>query len=103
MISVSRTGTTRFVLVVGRWAMKFARSARGRRCNRYEANLFASVDERRRWMLCPVRWRTASNWLIVMTAAVPLTETEKDNLIDSDGFPDWDYMSGEANAGVSRT
>jgi hypothetical protein len=43
-------------------------------------------------MLCPVRWRTASNWLIVMTAAVPLTETEKDNLIDSDGFPDWDYI-----------
>jgi hypothetical protein len=58
MISVSRTGTTRFVLVVGRWAMKFARSARGRRCNRYEANLFASVDERRRSMLCPVRWHT---------------------------------------------
>jgi hypothetical protein len=46
-------------------------------------------------MLCPVRWRTASNWLIVMTAAVPLTETEKDKLIDSDGFPDWDYMPGE--------
>jgi hypothetical protein len=95
MIGVSRTGTTRLVLVVGRWAMKFARSARGRRCNRYEANLFASVDERRRWMLCPVRWRTASNWLIVMTAAVPLTETEKDKIIDSDGFPDWDYMPGE--------
>jgi hypothetical protein len=30
-----------------------------------------------------------------MTAAVPLTETEKDGLIDSDGFPDWDYMPGE--------
>jgi hypothetical protein len=45
------------------------------------------VDERRRSMLCPVRWRTASNWLIVMTAAVPLTETEKDKLIDSEGLP----------------
>jgi hypothetical protein len=95
MISVSRTGTTRFVLVVGRWAMKFARGARGRRCNRYEADLFASVDERRRSMLCPVRWHTASGWLIVMMAAIPLTETEKDKLIDSDGFPDWDYMPGE--------
>jgi hypothetical protein len=30
-----------------------------------------------------------------MTAAIPLTETEKDKLIDSDGFPDWDYMPGE--------
>jgi hypothetical protein len=88
MISVSRTGTTRFVLVVGRWAIKFARSARGRRCNRYETDLFASVDERRRSMLCPVRWHTASGWLIAMTAAIQLTETEKDKLIDSDGFPD---------------
>jgi hypothetical protein len=46
-------------------------------------------------MLCPVRWHTASGWLIAMTAAIQLTETEKDKLIDSDGFPDWDYMPGE--------
>ncbi|WMT78875.1 hypothetical protein [Bradyrhizobium sp. Ash2021] len=95
MIGISRTGTTRLVLIVGPWAVKFARDARGRRCNQYEANLFASVDERRRAMLCPVRWCGARGWLLVMTAAIPLTEIEKDGLIDSDGFPDWDYFPGE--------
>jgi hypothetical protein len=45
-------------------------------------------------MLCPVLW-SAGGWLIVMATATPLTEDEKDELIDSDGFPDWDYIPGE--------
>lgn len=53
MISLSTAGTTRLVLVIGPWAVKFAR---GRRCNKYEANLFGTTNERRRAMLCPVRW-----------------------------------------------
>jgi hypothetical protein len=93
--AVSRTGTTRLVVVIGPWALKFARGERGRRCNRYEADLSAKVDERRRAMLCPVRWCSGRDWLLVMAAARPLTESEKDDLIDSDGFPDWDYMPGE--------
>jgi hypothetical protein len=54
MITLSRLGTTRLVLVIGPWALKWARSARGRRSNRYEVDLFRSVDARRRDMLCPV-------------------------------------------------
>ncbi len=46
-------------------------------------------------MLCPVRWCAKGGWLMVMATATPLTEAEKDNLIDTDGFPDWDYMPGE--------
>lgn len=95
MIGISLKGTTRRVLVIGPWALKFARGPRGRRCNRYEANLFRTVDARRRAMLCPVHCCAASGWLMVMATATPLTETEKDNLIDTDGFPDWDYMPGE--------
>lgn len=30
-----------------------------------------------------------------MAAATPITETEKEGLIDTDSFPDWDYMPGE--------
>jgi hypothetical protein len=46
-------------------------------------------------MLCPVRWSGLRGWLIVMVAATPLSEDEKERLMDSDGFPDWDYMPGE--------
>jgi hypothetical protein len=30
-----------------------------------------------------------------MATAAPLTEGEKEKLIDGYGFPDWDYMPGE--------
>ncbi len=95
MFAISRTGTTRLVVLAGPWALKIARGARGRRCNRYEADLFRIVDDRRREMLCPVLWRAPGSWLIVMMRAAPLSEMEKDQLIDTDGFPDWDYMPGE--------
>lgn len=92
---ISRTGTTRLVVVIGPWALKFARNARGRRCNSYEARLFREVDARRRAMLCPVLRCPKGDWLLVMATAIPLTEAEKDRLIDADGFPDWDYFPGE--------
>ena len=63
--------------------------------SRYEAELFRTVDARRREMLCPVRWCPDGGWLMVMATAAPLTEVEKDRLIDTDSFPDWDYMPGE--------
>jgi hypothetical protein len=93
--SLSLVGTTRIVVVAGAWALKFARDDRGRRCNRYEAALYASVDARRRTMLCPIHWSSRSGWLVVMSTATPLTEVEKNTLIDADGFPDWDYIPGE--------
>ena len=77
MITISRKGTTRLVLVLGPWALKFARGARGRRCNRYEADLFRNVDARRREMLCPVPWCANGGWLMVMATASPLTEAER--------------------------
>jgi hypothetical protein len=95
MITMSLKGTTRLVLLIGPWALKFARGPRGRRCNRYEADLFRRVDARRREMLCPVRWCADGGWLMVMATAAPLAEAEKEILIDTDGFPDWDYMPGE--------
>jgi hypothetical protein len=30
-----------------------------------------------------------------MASAQPLTASDHENLLDSDGFPDWDYMPGE--------
>ena len=95
--SLSTTGTTRVVVVLFAWALKFARGERGRRCNKYEQRLFGSVDERRRAMLCPVRWCSTNGSLLVMTAASPLTEAERDRLLLSDGFPVWDYRPGEAD------
>jgi hypothetical protein len=95
MISLSKAGTTRLVLVIGPWALKFARGARGRRCNEYEANLFRTADERRRAMLCPVRWCSAGGELLVMASAQPLSAADHEELLDADGFPDWDYLPGE--------
>ena len=98
MIRVSRVGATRLVLVVGPWALKFARGPRGRRCNRYEADLFKSVDARRRAMLCPVRWCWGDGWLLVMATAQPLARADHEDLLDRGDFPDWDYRPGEDDA-----
>jgi hypothetical protein len=66
MIRISRVGTTRLVLVVGPWAFKFARGPRGRRCNKYEADLFKTVDDRRRAIALPcalvLEWRRAAGY-----------------------------------------
>jgi hypothetical protein len=95
MIRVSRTGTTRLVLVIGPWALKFARGARGCRCNEYEANLFRTVGDRRRAMLCSVRWCSGAGWLLVMATAQPLAKADHEDLLDRGDFPDWDYRPGE--------
>jgi hypothetical protein len=95
MISLSTVGTTRLVLVIGPWAVKFARGARGRRCNKYEADLFNTADERRRAMLCPVRWCSGGGKVLVMASARPLSKRDHEDLLAADGFPDWDYMPGE--------
>jgi hypothetical protein len=75
MISISLKGTTRRpVIVLGPWALKFARDERGRRCNLYEAKLFRNSSEWHREMLCPVRWISPTGWLLIMAAAKPLAE-----------------------------
>jgi hypothetical protein len=83
------------LLIVGPWAIKFARGARGRRCNIYEANLFGTVDDRRRAMLCPVHWWSRRGEVLVMASARPLSAADHADLLETHGFPDWDYIPGE--------
>jgi hypothetical protein len=68
---------------------------RGRRWNEYEANLFLTVDARRRAMLCPVRWCSAGGRLLASASARPLSKADQEELLAANGFPDWDYMPGE--------
>jgi hypothetical protein len=97
LISI-REGATRRVLVVGPFAIKFAIGARGRRCNRYEAECLSRASVRRRAMLCPVLWCTPSGNVLVMRAARPLTESEKAIVMRICGFPDWDYVPPDETA-----
>jgi hypothetical protein len=95
MITISKAGSFRQpVVVIGRWALKFARNAEGVSCNKYEAHLYRSVSEKRRSMLCPVVWISPGGRLLIMAAAIPrtsdLTPEEYTDL-----FEEWDYMPGE--------
>jgi hypothetical protein len=92
LIGWSGEGTTRAVLVLGPLALKFARGERGRRCNRFEADVYRRISARRRAMLCPVLWCSPAARLLLMRAARPLSKQEHDHLLKTDGFPDWDYV-----------
>ena len=87
-----RKGSTRTVIVVGSFAVKLATDQRGRRCNCFEADRYERADTRRRTMLCPVLFCAPAGTALLMPAARPLTEKERDHLWETDGFPDWDYM-----------
>jgi hypothetical protein len=49
-------------------------------------------------MLCPIFAKLPFGMALVMRRAVPLTEAEKDHLITTDGFPDWDYVPPDETA-----
>jgi hypothetical protein len=91
-IRYSSLGTTRAVLVIGDLALKFARHELGARCNLSEANVFATATEGRRAMLCPVVWCSPNGAVLAMRAARPCTQGEIQQLIDTDGFPNWDHV-----------
>jgi hypothetical protein len=91
-LHLSRKGTTRLVLVVGPLAIKFARGERGRRCNRFEADMYMHVNARRRTMLCPVLWCMPCGRVLLMRAACPITKAEAAEFRATRGFPEWDYM-----------
>jgi hypothetical protein len=82
------------VVVVGRFAFKFARNARGRTSNLYEAKLYRSANATRRALLCPVLWVSRNGFVQIMKAAKPLSEMmsldEYMNVVDV-----WDYIPGE--------
>jgi hypothetical protein len=68
-------GTTRIVLVVGPYALKFARHGDiGRRCNRYEAKIWKLNRDNavRGPRLCPVLWSSSGGAVLLMPAAEPL-------------------------------
>ena len=79
------------VIIIGPWAFKFARGERGRRCNRFEVDLYRRVDAHRQAKLCPVLWCARSGTVLITRAVVPLTQAERDDLEERDAFPDWDY------------
>jgi hypothetical protein len=94
-ISISTRGTTRRpVIVIGPIALKIARNRDGRACNRYEANLYRKTTARRRALLCPVLWLSPGGHLLMMRAAVPLSErmSQAEYL---DAAKQWDAMPGE--------
>jgi hypothetical protein len=49
--------------------LKLARNANGRRCNRFEADLWARTTEVRRNMLCPVFARFPFGFALIMQRA----------------------------------
>ena len=83
------------MIVLGPLAFKFARGERGRRCNRFEVDLYKRVSPRRRTMLCPVFWCAPTGSVLIARAARPLTLRERDHLWKIEGFPKWDYMPPE--------
>lgn len=82
------------VIVIGRFAVKFARDKWGRACNLYEANLYRSVNETRRGLLCPVLWVSRYGAVQIMRSAVPLTEMMSEEAYQ-EAWEAWDYMPGE--------
>lgn len=73
---------------------KFARNARGRASNLYEAKLYRNANATRRALLCPVLWVSRNGLVQIMKAASPLTE-----MMSLDEYMEavdvWDYMPGE--------
>ena len=87
-------GTMRLTLCIGRYALKFARSKRGRDANQRERVEWNRATPERREMLCPILWTASFGLVNVMRRAVPLTREDQQHRLDTDDFPDWDYMLG---------
>jgi hypothetical protein len=92
IFEIDRRGTCRLTFCIGAWAIKVARNANGRRCNRFEADLWGRTTPTRRDMLCPVLARLPFDLAIVMQRAQPLSENEAKRRRAENGFPDWDYV-----------
>jgi hypothetical protein len=91
-ITIDTRGTTRITVCLGPWALKLARNSKGRRCNRFEAGIWHRTTEARRQMLCPILARLPFGLGLIMQRAIPLSVEEGQHLMDTDGYPDWDYM-----------
>jgi hypothetical protein len=95
VIRVSKAGSLRSpVIIIGKFAFKFARNMRGRASNIYEARLYRSVNDTRRALLCPVLWVSKGGAVQIMRAAEPLTDMmtmeEYIEVVEA-----WEYIPGE--------
>ena len=92
IFAIHSRGSVRLTICIGPWALKIARNATGRRCNRFEADLWGRTTDARRNMLCPVLACFPLSIAVCMPRATPLSEDEAHHLRETDGFPDWDYV-----------
>jgi hypothetical protein len=74
-----KTGATREVFFVGRWAVKVPKITRG--WYQFLCGLLANIQERElsklnRRELCPVSFSLPGGWLVVMPKATPLTDQQ---------------------------
>jgi hypothetical protein len=95
MIRISRSGSMRSPVIVAGWlAFKFARDARGRASNLYEAKLYRTANATRRALLCPVLWVSRNGFVQIMRAAKPLND-----MMSLDEYMDvaelWNKLQGE--------
>lgn len=94
MLTLRTDGTTRLVVVLGGYALKFARGRRGRLCNLFEAQTWSKATPARRMILCPVLACAPLGLVLIMPTATPLSEQEAEARREADTFPDWDYWPG---------
>lgn len=102
-----RSGASRIVLLIGRYAIKFPRLSglnrvrQGLRCN--QAEVFA-WREQKYPNLCPLLWSSPGPLLVVMARASSMSDAEFDEWFDSDDWPhfvgrDAPYEPKSADAG----
>jgi hypothetical protein len=87
-------GNTRAVVCVGSLAFKFARSARGARCNQFEAKLYRRANPKRQALLCPSLWCSPFGAVLVMRRANPMTNDEVRKYVweTNLAWESWDYL-----------
>ena len=76
-----RHGTTRTVLLIGRWAIKFPSAVEWRL---FLQGLLGNLQERQFWTtkwpeLCPVLFGCPGGWFLIMRRAIPLTREDYEN------------------------
>jgi len=98
IFAIQSQGSVRLTICIGPWILKVARNATGRRCNRFEADLWSRTTNARRNMLCPVLACLPLGIAVCMLRAKPLSEDEAHHLRKTDGFPDWDYVPPDEGA-----
>ena len=84
-------GSTRRVLRIGSWAIKFARGNDGVRCNQLEADLYGRSPAHRQSMLCPVLWHSSPAFILIMRRAeTPITHGDADER-RTNAESEWSY------------